>query len=45
LDFNRFDVATKELVEIDPPAWIVGLAIGRGEGAVLVDSGITALTA
>jgi predicted transposase YdaD len=45
LDFNRFDVATKELVAIDPTAWIEGLGIGSGEGATIIDSGITALTA
>jgi hypothetical protein len=45
VNFNRFDVATKELIEADPAAWVRMLGIGSGKGAKLIDSGITTLTA
>ena len=30
MDFNRFDVSTKELVWDDPAAWLEGFGIGPG---------------
>jgi predicted transposase YdaD len=45
LEFNRFDVATKELVWDDPAAWLDRLGIGPRGPVEVIDSDITTLTA
>jgi hypothetical protein len=45
LDFNRFDVSTKELVWDDPVAWLQRLGIDPRGPVEVIDSDITALTA
>ena len=45
LEFNRFDVSTKELVWDDPEAWLERFGIGPRGPVELIDSDITALTA
>jgi predicted transposase YdaD len=45
VQFNRFDVATKELVWDDPGAWLSWLGLAFDEPVEVVDSDITTLTA
>jgi len=45
LEFNRFDVSTKELVWDDPVAWLQRLGIDSRGLVEVIDSDITALTA
>jgi predicted transposase YdaD len=45
VEFNRFDVATKELVWEDPSAWLQRLGIACAGVVELIDSDITTLTA
>jgi hypothetical protein len=45
VEFNRFDVATKELVWEDPSAWLQRLGIACDGAVELIDSDITTLTA
>jgi predicted transposase YdaD len=45
LDFNRFDVSTKELVWDDPVAWLLRLGIDPVGPVVVIDSDITTLSA
>ena len=45
MDFNRFDVATKELVWDDPVAWLERFGIARASAVDVIDSDITTLTA
>jgi len=45
VDFNRFDVSTKELVWDDPAAWLEHFLIGPPGPVDVIDSDITALTA
>ena len=45
MDFNRFDVSTKELVWDDPAAWLEGFGIGPRGPVEVIDSDITTLTA
>ncbi len=45
LEFNRFDVSTKELVWDDPVAWLERLGIAPLGRVEVIDSDITALTA
>ncbi len=45
MDFNRFDVSTKELIWDDPVAWLDRLGIGPPGPVEVVDSDITTLTA
>ena len=45
MEFNRFDVATKELVWEDPSAWLQRLGIACDGAVELIDSDITTLTA
>ena len=45
MEFNRFDVSTKELVWDDPAAWLDRLGIGPRGPVEVIDSDITALTA
>ena len=44
MEFNRFDVSTKELVWDDPAAWLEGFGMVRGPVEV-IDSDITTLSA
>ena len=45
MDFNRFDISTKELVWDDPAAWLEGFGIGPRGPVEVIDSDITTLTA
>jgi hypothetical protein len=45
LEFDRFDVSTKELVWDDPVAWLQRLGIAQDGPVEVIDSDITALTA
>ena len=45
MEFNRFDVSTKELVWDDPAAWLERFGIGPPGPVEVIDSDITALTA
>ena len=45
MDFNRFDVSTKELVWDDPAAWLEGFGIGPRGPIEVIDSDITTLSA
>lgn len=45
MDFNRFDVSTKELVWDDPAAWLERFGVGPAGPVEVIDSDITALTA
>ncbi len=45
MEFNRFDVSTKELIWDDPAAWLERLGIPRPGPVEVIDSDITALTA
>ena len=45
MEFNRFDVSTKELVWDDPAAWLRRLGIDVRGPVEVIDSDITALTA
>jgi predicted transposase YdaD len=45
MDFNRFDISTKELVWDDPAAWLEGFGIGPPGPVEVIDSDITTLTA
>jgi hypothetical protein len=45
LEFNRFDVSTKELVWDDPVAWLQRLGIEPQGPVEVIDSDITVLTA
>ena len=45
MEFNRFDVSTKELVWDDPVAWLQRLGIDSRGLVEVIDSDITALTA
>jgi predicted transposase YdaD len=45
LEFNRFDVATKELDWDDPPAWLERFGIGPRGPVDVIDSDVTTLTA
>jgi predicted transposase YdaD len=45
LEFNRFDVSTKELVWDDPVAWLQRLGIDPRGPVEVIDSDITTLTA
>jgi predicted transposase YdaD len=45
VDFNRFDVATKELVWDDPAAWLQRFGIACASAVDVIDSDITTLTA
>jgi predicted transposase YdaD len=45
VDFNRFDVATKELVWDDPVAWLERFGIACASAVDVIDSDITTLTA
>ena len=45
MDFNRFDVSTKELVWDDPAAWLDGFGIGPRGPVEVIDSDITTLSA
>jgi predicted transposase YdaD len=45
VEFNRFDVSTKELVWDDPAAWLELFRIGPHGPVEVIDSDITALTA
>jgi predicted transposase YdaD len=45
VEFNRFDVAAKELVWDDPAAWLEWLGIAPVGPVEVIDSDITALTA
>jgi hypothetical protein len=45
LEFNRFDVSTKELVWDDPVAWLLRLGIDPAGPVEVIDSDITTLSA
>ena len=45
MDFNRFDVSTKELVWDDPVAWLQRLGIDPRGPVEVIDSDVTVLTA
>ncbi|MGO9913594.1 MAG: hypothetical protein ACLQIB_02605 [Isosphaeraceae bacterium] len=45
MEFNRFDVSTKELIWDDPAAWLDRLGIGPPGRIDVIDSAITTLTA
>ena len=45
MEFNRFDVSTKELVWDDPAAWLEGFGIGPRGPFDVIDSDITTLSA
>jgi len=45
MEFNRFDVSTKELVWDDPVAWLEGFGIGPRGPIEVIDSDITTLSA
>ncbi len=45
MDFNRFDISTKELVWDDPGAWLEGFGIGPRGPVEVIDSDITTLSA
>jgi hypothetical protein len=45
MEFNRFDVSTKELVWDDPTAWLERFGIGPHGPIDVIDSDITTLTA
>jgi hypothetical protein len=45
VEFNRFDVSTKELVWDGPAAWLERFSIGPTGPVEVIDSDITALTA
>src|SRR5438067_1189105 len=45
MEFNRFDVSTKELVWDDPVAWLRRLGIDPSGPVEVIDSDVTALTA
>jgi hypothetical protein len=45
MEFNRFDVSTKELVWDDPAAWLDGFGIGSRGPVEVIDSDITTLSA
>jgi len=45
VEFNRFDVTTKELIWDDPAAWLERFAVGPPGPVEMIDSDITALTA
>jgi predicted transposase YdaD len=45
VQFNRFDVSTKELVWDDPTAWLEGFGIGPRGPVEVIDSDITTLSA
>jgi hypothetical protein len=45
LDFNRFDVSTKELIWDDPVAWLDGFGIGPSGPVEVIDSDITTMSA
>ena len=45
MEFNRFDVSTKELVWEEPAAWLDRFGIARGGPVEVIDSEATALTA
>ena len=45
MDFNRFDISTKELVWDDPAAWLEGFGIGLRGPVEVIDSDITTLSA
>ena len=45
MEFNRFDVATKELVWHDPVAWLERFGIACANAVDVIDSDITTLTA
>ena len=45
MEFNRFDVTTKELVWDGPAAWLERFGIGPPGPVEVIDSDITALTA
>ena len=45
VDFNRYDVSTKELVWDGPAAWLERFGIGPPGPVEVIDSDITALTA
>src|SRR5947209_4027573 len=45
MEFNRFDVSTKELVWDDPAAWLEGFGIGPRGPVEVIDSDITTLSA
>jgi hypothetical protein len=45
VEFNRFDVSTKELVWDGPAAWLERFGIGPPGPVEVIDSDITALTA
>ena len=45
MEFNRFDISTKELIWDDPATWLERLGIGPPGPIDVIDSDITALTA
>ncbi len=45
VEFNRFDISTKELVWDDPAAWLERLDIGPPGPVEVIESDITAITA
>ena len=45
MDFNHFDISTKELVWDDPAAWLEGFGIGPRGPVEVIDSDITTLSA
>jgi hypothetical protein len=45
VQFNRFDVSTKELVWDDPAAWLERFGIGPRGPVDVIESDVTALTA
>ncbi len=45
MDFNRFDVSTKELIWDDPVAWLDGFGIGPSGPVEVIDSDITTMSA
>src|SRR2546423_6118170 len=45
MEFNRFDVSTKELVWDDPAAWLDGFGISPRGPVEVIDSDVTTLSA
>ncbi len=45
MEFNRFDISTKELIWDGPAEWLEGLRIGPAGPVEVIDSDITTLTA
>jgi hypothetical protein len=45
MEFNRFDVSTKELIWDDPAAWLERFGIGPRVPVDVIDSDINALSA